>query len=221
MNPGDILTKHLKLAQLSGLDSIPVTAGTSGQKNPSSCLARIKEQVCSCTKCRISSRINNYIFGEGSPVAECLFVGEAPGREEDLQGRPFVGQAGKLLTDIISKGMKLSREDVYIANILKCRPPGNRNPEPDEIENCIGYLRNQIDCIRPKVIVALGSFAAQTLLETSVPISRLRGSFHTFGDIPLMPTFHPAYLLRNASGKAKVWEDIKQVMGLLGIQVPT
>ena len=221
MNPKDTIKRHLALARLSGLESIPASPSENSPESAdnSKNLLHIKDTVCSCTKCAISSHINNYVFGEGNPDAECMFIGEAPGQEEDIQGRPFVGQAGHLLTDIITKGMKLQREEVYIANILKCRPPGNRNPQPDEISNCIGYLYSQIDLINPKVIVALGAFAAQTLLGTSATISRLRGSFHDFRGIQLMPTFHPAYLLRNSSGKVKVWEDIKKVMTLLGIPV--
>lgn len=222
MNPHTSARNFLSLARLSGIDRVPVTHRPSGSEEndaPPDCLSSIFEHVSSCTKCTISSDINNYVFGEGNPSAECMFIGEAPGRDEDIQGHPFVGRAGQLLTDIITKGMKLSRKDVYIANILKCRPPENRNPLPGEITNCIGYLHAQIECIRPKVIIALGTFAAQTLLNTSTPISRLRGSFHSFRDIPLMPTYHPAYLLRNSSGKASVWEDIKKVMDLLGLPV--
>ena len=222
MKHRDTIKKHLNLAKLSGLDRIPVAPpshASEGSSDSNDSLLQVKETVHSCTRCPISSHIQNYVFGEGSPHADCMFVGEAPGQEEDIQGRPFVGKAGKLLTDIITKGMKLTREQVYIANILKCRPPGNRNPHPDEISNCIEYLHFQIDTIKPKVIIALGTFAAQTLLETSTAISKLRGSFHDFRGIQLMPTFHPAYLLRNSSGKVKVWEDIKKAMSLLGIPV--
>lgn len=140
-----------------------------------------------------------------------MFVGEAPGKEEDLQGEPFVGKAGQLLTRII-EAMGLHREDVYIANIIKCRPPGNRNPEQDEIKTCQPFLEKQVEIIRPKAICALGTFAAQTLLATTRKISSLRGCFHDYHGIPLMPTFHPAYLLRNPNDKRLVWEDMKMIM---------
>ena len=140
-----------------------------------------------------------------------MFVGEVPGADEDEQGEPFVGRAGQLLTQII-KAMGFDREEVYIANVVKCRPPGNRNPEPDEIAQCVPFLHAQIAAIRPSVIVALGKFAAQTLLQTETPISRLRGHFHRVGDADVMPTFHPSYLLRNPAAKREVWEDMKMVM---------
>jgi DNA polymerase len=152
-------------------------------------------------------------------MARLMFVGEGPGQDEDRLGEPFVGRAGKLLTEIITKGMRLAREDVYIANVVKCRPPQNRNPEPDEVGACEPFLLRQIQIIAPEVIVALGKFAAQTLLRTTTPITRLRGVWHDYHGIPLMPTFHPAYLLRNPGDKRLVWEDVKQVMGVLGITV--
>ena len=154
------------------------------------------------------------MFGVGNAEARLMFVGEGPGAEEDEQGVPFVGRAGQLLTQII-KAMGLEREDVYIANVVKCRPPGNRNPEPDEIEQCEPFLMRQMDVIKPAVVVALGKFAAQTLLRTTEPISRMRGRFHQIGDIRVMPTFHPSYLLRNPAAKREVWEDMKVVMGVL------
>jgi len=144
-----------------------------------------------------------------------MFVGEAPGADEDVQGIPFVGRAGQLLTDIIEKGLKIPRADVYIANVIKCRPPGNRNPEPDEVETCEAFLFQQIDVIKPKVIVALGTFAARALLRTLDPISRLRGRVYDYRGAKLVPTFHPAYLLRNPSAKRDVWEDMKLVLRLL------
>jgi DNA polymerase len=152
------------------------------------------------------------VFGVGNPKAEVMFVGEGPGRDEDLQGEPFVGRAGQLLTDIITRGMGFKREEVYIANVIKCRPPENRNPEPDEIESCEPFLIKQIEVIRPRVIVALGKFAVQTLLQSKVPITRLRGTWHDYHGIKLMPTLHPAYLLRNPGDKKLVWEDIKKVL---------
>jgi DNA polymerase len=154
------------------------------------------------------------VFGVGNPRAALMFVGEAPGFDEDRQGEPFVGAAGQLLTRIIA-AIKLRREDVYIANILKCRPPNNRNPKPDEIALCRPYLDRQIELIRPRVICALGKFAAQTLLASDAPISRLRGRFHDYRGIPVMPTYHPAYLLRNPDGKRAVWEDMQQIQARL------
>ncbi len=152
----------------------------------------------------------------GPCPADVMIVGEAPGFNEDRQGEPFVGRAGQLLTEIITKGMKLGRADVYIANVIKCRPPGNRNPEPDEIATCLPFLARQVDLVRPRVIVALGTFAAQTLLDVRTPITRMRGQWHNYRGIPVMPTFHPAYLLRNPGDKRLVWEDIKLVMAALG-----
>jgi DNA polymerase len=149
--------------------------------------------------------------------ARLMFVGEGPGLDEDLKGEPFVGRAGMLLTDIIEKGMRLSRSDVYICNVVKCRPPDNRNPEPDEVEACSPFLRRQIALVQPEVIVALGKFAAQTLLATKTPITRLRGNWSEYEGVPLMPTLHPAYLLRNPNDKKLVWQDIKQVMTRLGM----
>jgi DNA polymerase len=155
------------------------------------------------------------VFGTGNPHAELMFVGEAPGADEDVQGEPFVGRAGQLLTKII-EAIGLARADVYIANVIKCRPPGNRNPEPVEVATCQPFLFRQIDVIRPKVIVALGTFAAQLLLSTDTPISRLRGRVHEFrGGIKLVPTFHPAFLLRSPDRKRDVWEDMKIVRALL------
>jgi uracil-DNA glycosylase len=154
------------------------------------------------------------VFGVGNPSADLMFVGEAPGADEDIQGEPFVGRAGQLLTKII-EAIGLQRGDVYIANVIKCRPPGNRNPEPDEVERCERFLFRQVDLVKPKVIVALGKFAAQSLLKTNDPITRLRGREFRFRSATLIPTFHPAYLLRNPSSKRDVWEDMKRVRALL------
>lgn len=176
----------------------------------------------SCTKCGLHEGRTHVVFGVGNPNAELMFVGEAPGADEDLQGEPFVGRAGKLLTKIIEDGMKLKREEVYIANVLKCRPPGNRNPAPDEVETCSPYLIRQIELIQPKVMVALGSFAAKTVLNTTTNISALRGKLHPYTlsdniEKPpmVMPTYHPAYLLRNPGAKREVWEDMKIVLECL------
>lgn len=177
-------------------------------------LTGIRDDLGMCTRCRLSDSRRHIVFGEGSSEARLVFVGEGPGFDEDQCGRPFVGAAGQLLTKIIA-AMNLTREAVYICNVVKCRPPGNRNPEMDEIRQCLPFLKRQLTAIRPRVICALGSVAARTLLETQSPISHLRGRFHDFNGIPVMPTFHPAYLLRNPEQKRAVWEDIQQIMKLL------
>jgi DNA polymerase len=177
-------------------------------------LAAIRADIGDCTRCKLHAGRTNLVFGVGNPDARLMFVGEGPGADEDEQGIPFVGRAGQLLTQII-KAMGFERDDVYIANVVKCRPPGNRNPEPDEIERCEPFLLRQIEAIRPAVIVALGKFAAQTLLRSDVPITRLRGQFLKLCDVDVMPTFHPSYLLRNPAAKREVWEDMKKVMARL------
>jgi DNA polymerase len=178
-------------------------------------LEELRASIGDCRRCKLWSGRTNLVFGVGNPRAKVMFVGEAPGRDEDLKGEPFVGRAGQLLTDIITKGMKLSRDDVYIANVVKCRPPNNRDPEPDEVEACEPFLKKQVDLVRPKVIVALGRFAVQCLLRSKQPITRLRGQWHEYEEIKLMPTFHPAYLLRNPGDKKLVWEDIQKVIEAL------
>jgi uracil-DNA glycosylase family 4 len=168
-----------------------------------------------CQRCKLHTLgRRQVVFGVGNPDADLMFVGEAPGADEDIQGEPFVGRAGQLLTKII-EAIGLKRDDVYIANVIKCRPPGNRNPEPDEVERCEPFLFRQIDMVKPKVVVALGKFAAQSLLKTNDPITRLRGREYRFRSATLVPTFHPAYLLRNPSSKREVWEDMKKVRALL------
>jgi uracil-DNA glycosylase len=179
-------------------------------------LEELRAVIGDCRLCKLCSGRTNLVFGVGNPRARLMFVGEGPGRDEDLQGEPFVGRAGQLLTDIITKGMGLRREDVYIANVVKCRPPENRNPEPDEVAACEPFLKRQIELIHPEVIVALGKFAVQTLLQSKTPITKLRGQWHSYHGIRLMPTFHPAYLLRNPGDKRLVWEDIKKVIEALG-----
>src|SRR5918996_941930 len=174
-------------------------------------LAAIRADLGDCTRCKLHGGRTHLVFGVGNPDADLMFVGEGPGADEDVQGIPFVGRAGQLLTQII-KAMGYERDDVYIANVVKCRPPENRNPEPDEIEQCEPFLMRQIDTIRPKIIVALGKFAVQALLQSKVPITKLRGQWHSYHGIKLMPTFHPAYLLRNPADKKLVWEDIKKVI---------
>lgn len=181
-------------------------------------LESIRKMVSDCTACSLCHTRKNVVFGEGRPDAQVMFIGEAPGAVEDETGRPFVGSAGNLLTDIIEKGMGLKRPDVFIANILKCRPPANRDPQPDEVAGCIGFLHAQIRAVNPKIIVALGRIATHTLLEDTTPISKLRGIFKEYCGILTMPTYHPSYLLQNPSKKRDVWEDIKKVMEVLGIR---
>lgn len=178
-------------------------------------LEDVRRQLGDCTRCKLCKGRTTIVYGTGNPRAELMFVGEGPGAEEDQQGVPFVGAAGQLLTKMI-EAMKFRRDEVYIANVVKCRPPGNRNPEPDEIAACEPFLRGQIAAIGPKVLVALGKFAAQTLLRDTTPITRLRGQWKSYQGIPLMPTFHPAYLLRSPDEKKKAWLDLQEVMKKLG-----
>lgn len=186
-----------------------------GPADPAAALAAIREDLGDCTRCKLHALGRTHIvFGVGNPRAALMFVGEAPGADEDAQGIPFVGRAGQLLTRII-EAIGLKRDDVYIANVIKCRPPGNRNPEPDEVAACEPFLMRQIDAIRPKVIVALGTFAARALVGSNVPISRLRGRVFACRGARLVPTFHPAYLLRNPEAKRDTWEDMKKVRKLL------
>jgi uracil-DNA glycosylase family 4 len=188
-------------------------------RSPGEALAAVRLDIGDCTRCKLHTLGRTQIvFGVGNPDADLMFVGEAPGADEDVQGIPFVGRAGQLLTKII-EAIDLKREDVYIANVIKCRPPGNRNPEPDEVETCEPFLFRQIDIITPTVIVALGKFAAQALLRTLDPISRLRGRVFDYRGAKLVPTFHPAYLLRNPASKREVWEDMKLVKRLLKSEV--
>jgi uracil-DNA glycosylase family 4 len=178
-------------------------------------LSAIRDDIGDCVRCKLCTLGRKQIvFGVGNPNADLMFVGEAPGRDEDIQGIPFVGRAGRKLTQII-EAIGLKREDVYIANVIKCRPPENRNPEPDEVEQCEPFLFRQVDTIRPKVIVALGTFAAKSLLKSSDSISRLRGRVYDYRGAKLVPTFHPAFLLRNPSCRREVWEDMKKVRALL------
>jgi DNA polymerase len=191
-------------------------------------LKQIAKEVDACRKCVLGSSRTNAVPGEGNPNADLVFVGEGPGADEDAQGRPFVGRSGQLLDKIITNAMGLKRSDVYICNIVKCRPPENREPRPEEIISCLPFLKRQLSLIRPKVIVTLGAPAAKTLLNTNKPIGQLRGKFQDFylddfsEPIKLMPTFHPAYLLRNYSddNRRKVWEDMKTVLAELGLPVP-
>ncbi|MBK5274486.1 MAG: uracil-DNA glycosylase [Desulfuromonadales bacterium] len=185
-------------------------------------LENIRRNLGDCQRCKLGRTRKNLVFGVGNPNARLVFVGEGPGADEDEKGEPFVGDAGRMLNRIIT-AMGITREEVYICNVVKCRPPGNRNPEADEIESCSPFLMRQLKSIKPEVIVALGKFAAQTLLETREPISKLRGRFRNFHGIPLMPTYHPSYLLRsggNSDSFWDVWEDMTQVLQLLKLPVP-
>jgi DNA polymerase len=195
----------------------PTPAGGKGCGSPA--LLAIRADLGDCRRCPLHAGRTTLVFGVGDPHAELMFVGEGPGADEDLQGEPFVGKAGQLLTKMI-EAMGYRREQVHIANVVKCRPPGNRNPEPDEIAACEPFLKRQIEAVGPKVIVALGKFAAHTLLRSEVPITRLRGQWGEYQGVRLMPTFHPAYLLRSPQEKGKAWEDLKLVMSALGKPPP-
>jgi DNA polymerase len=194
-------------------------SSANGQRptaNESDLLGDLRAIAIACEKCRLSKTRTQVVYGVGNPKADLMFIGEAPGRDEDLQGEPFVGRAGQLLTDII-KAMKLTRDDVYIANVIKCRPPENRNPEPDELDACRPYIRRQVELIQPKVIVTLGRFALQSLTEKAYGITSVRGQWLEYNGVKVMPTYHPAYLLRNPAAKKDVWADMKKVMAELGI----
>ncbi len=239
------LTAYLQDLQESGLDGIPAELMTAADAAPKltpsaergkedrmndqlyapenhETLEQIRKDLGQCQRCKLGAARKNLVFGVGNPKARLVFVGEAPGADEDAQGEPFVGDAGKMLNRIIT-AMELKREDVYICNVVKCRPPQNRPPEADEVAACMPFLLRQLASIRPEVIVALGSSAAQALLQTKVPISKLRGKFHDFHGVPLMPTYHPSYLLRtggNSDSFWSVWDDMKQVLQLLKLPVP-
>jgi len=179
-------------------------------------LDELRAVAMACEKCRLAKTRTQVVYGVGNPNADLMFIGEAPGRDEDEKGEPFVGRAGQLLTDII-KAMKLTRDDVYIANVIKCRPPENRNPEPDELDACRPYIRRQVELIQPKVIVTLGRFALQSLTEKAYGITSVRGQWLEYNGVKVMPTYHPAYLLRNPAAKKEVWADMKKVMAELGL----
>jgi len=187
----------------------------AGAAVPGDALRAVRADLGDCTRCKLRGGRTHIVFGVGDPAAQLMFVGEGPGADEDQQGEPFVGRAGQLLTKMI-EAMGFARSDVYIANVVKCRPPGNRDPEPDEIEACEPFLKSQIAAIRPRVIVALGRFAVQTLLHDATPISRLRGKWREYEGVKLMPTFHPAYLLRSPAEKKPAWEDLQLVMKEFG-----
>jgi DNA polymerase len=204
------------------IDVLPVPAGPSlfeaAEKIADDSLPKIRTDLGDCTRCKLHKGRNKIVFGDGNPKAELVFVGEGPGHDEDVQGLPFVGRAGKLLTQMI-EAMGLRRKDVYICNVVKCRPPENRAPEKEEVATCSPFLLRQIDAIAPKVIVCLGSIAAQTLLETNRGISQFRGQWLEFRGRKLLATYHPAYLLRNPSAKSEVWKDLQKVMAVLGLEV--
>jgi DNA polymerase len=204
--------------------ALPIVAATpepslfeSVERIENDSLERIREDIGDCTRCRLHKGRTKIVFGTGNPRAELVFVGEGPGHDEDIQGDPFVGRAGKLLTQMI-EAMSLRRADVYICNVVKCRPPENRLPEKDEIATCSPFLLRQLAAIQPKVICCLGACAAQTMLGTNQGISRFRGEWFDFRDSKLIATYHPAYLLRNPNAKGEVWKDLQKVMGVLGLQ---
>jgi uracil-DNA glycosylase len=218
------LVSQLQFFKDIGVDTLDVSASPSGRSSGeagdeglmtptpaiSETLETIRLDLGDCQRCKLAPMRTNIVFGSGNPQAELVFVGEAPGFDEDQQGLPFVGRAGQLLTKII-ESISLKREDVYICNVLKCRPPDNRNPEPDEVAACNPFLRRQLAAIRPKVVCCLGTFAAQNVLQVAAPISKLRGKFFDMDGMRVIATFHPAYLLRSPEKKREVWEDMKQI----------
>src|SRR5438552_168033 len=223
MTPNE-LASQLQFFKDIGVDTLDVSPSPPGRSSgeagdeglmplvPSDreSLESLRLDLGDCQRCKLAPTRTNIVFGSGNPHAELVFVGEAPGFDEDQQGLPFVGRAGQLLTKII-ESIALKREDVYICNVLKCRPPDNRNPEPDEVSACNPFLRRQLAAIRPKIVCCLGTFAAQTVLQTAAPISRLRGKFFDLDGMRVIATFHPAYLLRSPEKKREVWEDMKQI----------
>lgn len=182
-------------------------------------LDELRDYIGDCRRCKLWQGRTHLVFGEGNPRARLVFVGEGPGRDEDMEGRPFVGEAGKLLTRIIENGMGLKRGDVYICNVVKCRPPKNRVPEADEVEACLPFLKRQLEIVSPDMICTLGLTAAQNLLGRPFVMNRERGKWVSFLSVPVMPTYHPAYLLRNISAKRQVWEDVQEIMSRMGLEV--
>jgi DNA polymerase len=230
----EYLRVYLEELRESGIDCLPfsgdacpdgnmdASSGKGEETAVAETLEAIREELGECLRCDLGRSRTNLVFGVGNPHSRIVFVGEAPGRDEDLKGEPFVGEAGQILTRLITR-MGFTRDDVYICNVLKCRPPNNRDPHTDEIERCGPFMLRQVKAIGPEVIVALGAFAAHTLLRTTVPISKLRGRFHDYHGIPLMPTYHPSFLLRNRGNNAvywTVWEDMTQVLKRLNLPVP-
>ena len=215
------LKSYLEYLKGMGIEVLPVSekfsnseSASPGHQAMAETLEEIRQDLGDCRRCKLHQMRKTVVFGEGNPKAALMFVGEGPGYDEDVQGRPFVGKAGQLLSKII-QSIGLQRKEVYIGNIIKCRPPQNRNPEPDEIEACHPFVLRQIQAIRPKIICALGTFAAQTLLKTSIKITALRGKVFDLDGIKVIPTYHPAYLLRNPEKKRETWEDMKQILSLL------
>jgi len=208
------IKRVLRFYEALGVDRIP----SIKLPDRSDGLRALRAEIGDCTRCKLHKGRTNIVFGEGNPSARLMFIGEGPGRDEDLKGRPFIGEAGQLLDRLINR-MGFNREDVYIANIVKCRPAGNRDPEEDEVSTCIGFLKQQIELIGPEVIMTLGRIAAHALLEIKIPITKLRGKFQSYGSTPVMPTFHPAYLLRNPKDKMLVWADAQEVLHKLGMEV--
>jgi DNA polymerase len=208
------LKAYLEYLRGMGIETLPVSEEKAKRVIPSEAptLEEIRRELGDCKRCKLHRTRSTIVFGEGNKKAKLMFIGEGPGYDEDVQGRPFVGKAGQLLTKII-QSIHLEREEVYITNIIKCRPPQNRNPEPDEIQSCHPFLQKQIQSIQPMMICALGTFAAQTLLSTDAKITSLRGKVFELGGIKVLPTYHPAYLLRNPERKREVWEDMKQISG--------
>jgi len=212
--------RRIESPAVAPVPSVPKRETASGSHSKQGMsLAEIREDLGDCTRCKLHQGRKNIVFGVGNQNAELMFIGEGPGADEDRSGEPFVGPAGQLLTKIIG-AMGFKREDVYIANIVKCRPPKNRDPERDEIDACIGFLRAQIAAVQPKLIVCLGRPASQTLLETTTSSSRLRGQWKNFEGVDVMPTFHPSYLLRSPENKRFVWEDMQAVVKKLGRNLP-
>ena len=225
MNSNEIATQ-LEFLRDIGVDSLEASPSSPGRGRPDSqkadapgegsngtplmTLESIRTELGDCQRCKLAPKRTNIVFGSGNPNAELVFVGEAPGFDEDQQGLPFVGRAGQLLTKII-ESIDLKRDGVYICNVLKCRPPDNRNPEPDEVASCNPFLKKQLAAIRPKIVCCLGTFAAQTVLRMAVPIGKLRGKFFDMDGMRVIATFHPAYLLRSPDKKREVWEDMKQI----------
>jgi uracil-DNA glycosylase len=211
-----ILSDVSDMSDLSDKSETPTAPSSFDPSTPPSChsLESLEKVLGDCDRCPLHKERQNIVFGVGSSEADLMFIGEGPGQDEDEQGIPFVGRAGQLLTKMI-EAMGFTRDDVYIANVVKCRPPNNRNPLPDEMDACIPFLKQQLAIVKPKIIVCLGKVAAHVLLETQIPISKMRGTFKEFEGVRVMPTFHPAYLLRNPAMKRFVWDDLKKVMAEL------
>jgi uracil-DNA glycosylase family 4 len=210
------LKSYLEYLKGMGISSLTASEGYLGKRVRSriATLAEVQKEIGDCKRCKLHRARKTIVFGEGNEKARLMFIGEGPGYDEDVQGRPFVGKAGQLLTKII-QSINLQREEVYITNIVKCRPPQNRNPEPDEIQSCHPFLMNQIRAIQPEIICALGTFSAQTLLKTDTKITALRGKFYDIEGMKVIPTYHPAFLLRNPERKREVWEDMKKIAEFL------